>query len=153
MKSIIFTRPTSLSPGINRSYFLSYTSPLNFQSVHRTREALSRFHLPRVSHSGEYRGEFVPPRLLFRECAQSFSPSRSHRATAARAARCGAGQRRPEKSLSQNGCPYLRDSGAEAFSELPPPTVYHRRHHLLRDSMGSATAWSWNDPTAEKAFA
>lgn len=48
--------------------------------------------------------------------------------------RCDAAvQRGPaEKSLSQNGCPYLRDSGAEAFSRLPPPTVYRRR---LRDSM------------------
>nr|KAF7439613.1 hypothetical protein H0235_002004 [Vespula pensylvanica] len=30
---------------------------------------------------------------------------------------------RSEKSLSQNGCPYLRDSGAEAFSNPPPPAI------------------------------
>lgn len=87
MKSIIFTRPTSLSPGINRSYFLSYTSPLNFQSVPCTaQEKLSPAFIYPQFRTVEYRGEFVPPRLLFRERVQSFSPSRSHRATVARGA-------------------------------------------------------------------
>lgn len=152
MKSIIFIRPTSLSPWINRFVFLIVHISTQFPvgTVHRTREALSRFHLPTVSHSGISRRVRASSSPLLRACPKFFAVSL---APAHGGQRCGAGQSRPEKSLSQNGCPYLRDSGAEAFSELPPPTVYHRRHHLLRDSMGSATAWSWNDPTAEKAFA
>lgn len=73
-------------------------------------------------------------RLLFCERVQSFSLSRSRRSRLAERSRA-------EKSLSQNGCPYLRDSGAEAFSKLPPPTVYRRCHRRRCRRRRSATRW------------
>lgn len=127
-KSIIFARPTSLSAGINLSLVFLIVHFLSIFSRCRTprKRELSLFHLPTASHTVEYRGE-RPPCLLVSSFARA-SVSKVFRRLAPsggprRPVQRGAEESRSEKSLSQNGCPYLRDSGAEAFSELPPPTV------------------------------
>lgn len=65
-------------------------------------------------------------------------------------------KKKRKKSLSQNGCSYLRYSGAEAFYYRSGVTAQCRRHPRSspRDVVATAAApWIHSDPAAAKAFA
>lgn len=159
-KSIIFARPTSLSAGINRSFFLSYiSSQFSAGTIHRTGESSPSFIYPQFRTQWniagrDHRGSSSPlsrARAGPKFFAVSLAPE-------AHGGRCSEVRNRvgPKKVYRKMAARIYVIRGRRLF-----PSFLHllytrcrRRHHLLlRDSMGSATAWSWNDPTAEKAFA